>query len=195
MFSHCFEGIIGVNPDSGKTNWHIDVFGRESQRALGSPIVVGDAILATSGGVKGDKQTVIVRPVGKGAKTKVTELYRVKRQAPHVPTPIAFRDWLFLWSDQGIASCLERDTGKVVWQKRIGGNFFGSPVCIDGRIFCVDLDGEVVVIAAAGEFKELGRTSLGEGTRATPAVAKNTLFLRTDTHIFALGGSDSPRSK
>ena len=185
VFSHCFEGIVGVDAKSGKANWHIDVFGRASQRALGSPVVVGDAVVASSGGVKGDKQLVAVKP---GREGEVSEVYRVKRQAPHVPTPIAYKDWLFLWSDQGIASCLNKDDGKVIWQKRIGGNFFCSPICIDGSLYCVDLDGEVVVIEAADSYNELARNSLGKPTRSTPAVSGGTLFMRTEAHVFAIGG-------
>ena len=48
-------------------------------------------------------------------------------------------------------------------------------------------DGEVVTLAAADTFKVLGRSSLGESTRATPAVAGGRMFLRTESHIIAVG--------
>ena len=188
IFSHCYEGIIGVDPKTGRQNWHVDVFGRASQRALGSPVVTGELVLATSGGVNGDKQLVAVRPGGAGSAATVKEAYRVTRQTPHVPTPLIYKDRLFLWSDSGIASCLERDTGKVIWQKRIGGNFFGSPVCIDGKLYCIDVDGEVVVIAASDEYELLARNPLGETSRATPAVSGGTLFLRTESRVISVGG-------
>ena len=124
IFSHCFEGIIGVDTKTGKTNWHMDVFGRASQRALGSPVVSDKLVIASSGGVAGDKQVVAVSPTGSAADVKATEAFRLTRQAPHVPTPLIYKDWMFLWSDAGIVSCVMKDTGKNVWQKRIGGNFF-----------------------------------------------------------------------
>ncbi|MDA1016687.1 MAG: PQQ-binding-like beta-propeller repeat protein, partial [Planctomycetota bacterium] len=186
VFSHCFEGIVGVDAKSGTPNWHIDVFGRASQRALSSPLVIGDAIVATSGGVSGEKQLVVVKP---GKNGDVSEAYRIKRQAPHVPTPLAYKDWLFLWSDQGIVSCVNKIDGKVVWQKRVGGNYFCSPICINGRLFCVDVDGTVVVIEAADSFKELARNSLDKPTRSTPAVSGGTLFIRTESHVNSIGGA------
>ncbi len=188
IFSHCYEGIVGVDPKTGDQNWHIDVFGRASQRALGSPVIAGNFVVASSGGVGGERQVVVVNPHVSGKDVKVEEAYRVVRQAPHVPTPLVFRDWMFLWSDSGIATCVEHDSGEVVWQKRIGGNYFGSPICVDGKLYCVDLDGEVVVIAASDEYELLARNSLGHPSRATPAVSNGTLLIRTDSHLFSIGG-------
>lgn len=191
IFSHCYEGIIGVDLKTGHQNWHIDVFGRASQRALGSPIVAGDLVIASSGGIGGERQVVAVRPQQSGSQVRAEEAYRLIRQAPHVPTPLAYRNWLFLWSDAGIATCADRDSGRVIWQKRIGGNFFSSPICIDGKLYCVDLDGDVVVIAAADSYELLGRNSLGFPSRATPAVSNGTLLIRTESRLFSIGGSQN----
>ena len=188
IFSHCYEGIIGVAPKTGRQNWHIDVFGRASQRALGSPIIAGNLVVASSGGVGGERQVVVVSPQLFGEKVQAKEAYRVVRQAPHVPTPLVYQDWMFLWSDTGIATCLERDSGKVVWQKRIGGNYYSSPICIDGKLYCVDLDGEVVVIAASDNYELLARNSLGHPSRATPAVCNGALIIRTESQVISIGG-------
>ena len=188
IFSHCYEGIIGIDPQTGAQNWHIDVFGRASQRALGSPVIAGDFVVASSGGVNGDRQVVAVNPQATGEGVGVEEVYRVVRQAPHVPTPLVYRDWMFLWSDAGIVSCVQRDSGKVVWQKRVGGNFVGSPICINGRLYCADLEGQVVVVTASDEFEELARNPLGHPTRATPAVSNGVLLVRTESHLFSIGG-------
>ncbi|MDG2129125.1 MAG: PQQ-binding-like beta-propeller repeat protein [Fuerstiella sp.] len=188
VFTHCFEGITGVDPRTGQQTWHIDVFGRAPQRALGSPVLADDLVIATSGGIGGDRQLVAVRPSGSGVSVETTEAYRTKRQTPHVPTPIVYKDWLFMWSDQGIASCLDKSTGEVIWQERVGGNYFSSPICIDGKLYCADLDGKVVVIAAADKYTLLARNDLGEPTKATPAVSSGTLFLRTESQLYSLGG-------
>ena len=188
VFSHCYEGIIGVDPKTGQQTWHIDVFGRASQRALGSPVLTDDLVIATSGGVGGERQLVAVKPAGSGTNAEAGEAYRTNRQAPHVPTPLVYGDWLFMWSDQGIASCLDKSTGKVIWQKRVGGNYFSSPICIDGKLYCIDLDGNVVVIAASDQYKLLAKNSLGEPSKATPAVSGGRLYLRTESRLHSIGG-------
>lgn len=188
VFSHCFEGIVGIDPETGKQNWMIDVFGTFPQRAVGSPIVAGDLIIANSGALTGDKNVVAVRPSGNGTEPEVEEVYRVTKSAPHVPTTLAFDKWLFLWNDNGIVTCLDVATGEKIWQERVDGSFFGSPICVDGKMYCVDVDGTVVVIAASDEFEMLGRNKLGDSCRSTPAVHQGTLFIRTTNKLFSVGG-------
>lgn len=189
IFSHCYEGIVGVDLATGKLNWHLDVFGRDDQRALVSPIIAGDLVIAGSGAAGGTRHVVAVKVEQGAATLEATEAYHITRQAPHIPTPLAYGNWLFLWSDQGIATCLDRASGKIVWQQRIGGNFYSSPICIDGRIYCIDLDGVMVVIAATDKYEELARIPLGQPTSATPAVSNGTLFIRTESHVYSLGGA------
>ncbi len=189
IFSHCFEGIRGLDAKTGKEMWMIDVFGTFPQRAVGSPIVAGDLIIANSGARVADKNVVAVRL--KSTDTggiEVKEAYRLTRAAPHVPTPLVYGQWLFMWSDSGIVTCAKAHTGEQVWQKRVGGNYFGSPVCVGGRLYCIDLDGNVVVLAASDKFEELARTPLGSGSRSTPAISNGVMYLRTLTHLYSIGG-------
>jgi hypothetical protein len=43
----------------------------------------------------------------------------------------------------------------------------------------------VFVIEAANQFRVAHKTDLGEAIFATPAVARNTLFVRTEGHLWA----------
>lgn len=187
VFSHCFEGIVGISPVDGKQLWHVDVFGRASQRALGSVIQADDLIVATSGAFAGERQLVAVKPISaEQPDSKATEVWRTIKQTPHVPTPLVYKDWIFLWSDGGIVSCLEHATGKEVWKKRVGGNYFGSPICVDGKLYCIDVDGTVAVVSASDQYKLFGRFPLKEASKSTPAFSNGILYLRTDSKLFAL---------
>lgn len=185
IFTHCYEGIVGVDPASGRQKWMIDVFGRHSQRAVGSPIVYGDVVIGSSGAGGGEKNVVAIRPAA--GETPASETYRVQRTAPHVPTPLVYNDRLFLWGDGGIVACADASTGKSIWTGRVRGNFFGSPICVDGKLYCADVDGEIVVVAATDEFKELARNPVGEQIRSTPAVSGGTMFIRSASQLMAVG--------
>ncbi len=185
IFTHCYEGIVGVDPRSGRQKWMIDVFGRHSQRAVGSPIVYGDLVIGSSGAGGGERNVVAIRPASSGM--QATETYRVQRTAPHVPTPLVYHDRLFLWGDRGIVACADARTGKSIWTGRVRGNFFGSPVCVDGNLYCADVDGEIVVVAAADEFRELARNPVGQQIRSTPAVSGGTMFIRSASRLMAIG--------
>lgn len=192
-FSHSFEGIVGISPSNGKQLWHIDVFGRSSQRALGSVIQADNLIVATSGAFAGERQLVAVKPnlENEAAPTakdspSAVEAWRTTKQTPHVPTPLVYKDWIFLWSDQGIISCLKHATGKTIWKKRVTGNYFGSPICVDDKLYCIDVDGTVTVVSASEEFQLLGRIALGQPSKSTPAYSNGSLYFRTDSKLFAL---------
>jgi outer membrane protein assembly factor BamB len=78
-------------------------------------------------------------------------------------------------------------TGKIHWRERVGGNYSSSPVRVADVVYCISTEGDVVALAASDQFKLLGKSSLGEGSRASPAVALGRMFLRTDSHLFAVG--------
>jgi hypothetical protein len=55
-------------------------------------------------------------------------------------------------------------------------------------MYAMSTEGEVVVLAAADKYEELGRNPLGETTRATPAIAGGRMYLRTESHLVSIGG-------
>ena len=111
-----------------------------------------------------------------------------KSSAPYVTTICTADNLAFLWGDGGIVSCIDVPTGHVHWRQRVGGVFYGSPVRVGDRIYCISLDGDVVVLAASSEYKLLARNSLGEGSQATPAIAGGKMYLRTLSHLISIGG-------
>lgn len=189
VFSHCFEGITGVEAKSGKQIWHVDVFGTHSQRAVGSPVQFGDLIIANSGGVGGEKNAVAVRITTDGAKAVAKEAYRFQNSvAPHVPSPIVFDGKLFLWTDQGIVLCADAATGKKLWQARVGGKYFSSPICVNGMLYNHSVDGEMVVIGTGDTYELIAKNPIGEFSHASPAVGDGKLFVRTPSRLIAIGG-------
>jgi outer membrane protein assembly factor BamB len=124
-----------------------------------------------------------VRP-GKDAEV----VYRVDRQANYVPSPLAHGDLVYLWSDNGIVSCIDAKSGKPHWQERVGGTYSGSPIRVRDRLYCMSDEGEVVVLSAGTMFQEIARNALGEESRATPAVSGGRMYLRTFSHLMSLGG-------
>lgn len=187
IFTNWTYGITAVDPRSGKTNWETKVFSKDHlETAIGSPVVAGDLVLGTCGYLGKGNHTVAVRPVGEPGSGRAEEVYRVERGAPLTTTPLVVGDLLFLWTDDGRATCADAATGKVHWQRRIGGTFYGSPVCAGKHIYCTSADGEVVVLAAAKTFEELARVNLGEPSNATPAIARGKMFLRTESKLMAL---------
>ena len=182
------RGITSIDPRDGRINWEIAVFDeKHTETSIGSPITAGDLVLGTCGWLGYATHTVAVRPdVSQPGKADV--VYRVDRGAPLTTTPIVVGGLLFLWADEGIVTCVRSDTGELVWRRRVGGTYYGSPVAADGRLYCMSTDGRAVVLAADERYRLIARNPLGEGSHSTPAVAGGVMYLRTFSHLISIGG-------
>jgi outer membrane protein assembly factor BamB len=207
----CSEyGLVSLDPRTGRKNWQIEVF---ANRVVGSPVIVAGLIFGNCGQGGNGERLVAVRPgsapgissqdpgVGDGhsafsiqhsalsIQPRQPELvYDNKRSMPYVPTPVAYGRLLFLLADSGVVTCMDAPTGKIRWQQRIGGNYFASPVRVGDRIYCTSRKGEMVVLAAADKYKLLSRINLEERSNSTPAIADGVMYLRTASHLMAIGG-------
>jgi len=184
ILSSWAHGITSLDPQSGKVNWELPVF---QNRVVGSPTVAAGLIFAAAGVGGVGRQMVAVQPgdPDRGVEAKVA--YNIQGSLPYVPVPVARGSLVFLWNDQGIVTCLDGPTGKVHWRQRVGGDYFGSPVRLGDRLYCIARDGKLVVLAAADKFQLLARIDLGERSHSTPALAGGVLYLRTVSHLMALG--------
>jgi len=192
IFTHCYEGIVGVDAATGKQNWQIDVFGTHSQRAVGSPVVFEELVIGSSGAAGGKRNVVAVRPLSKPKvieETTVTaeEAYRLFKSSPHVPTPIIYQGRLYLWEDKGVVTAHDARTGDVIWRTRAGGTFFSSPIIVDGKLMNLDVTGKVIIIQLGEEPTILAENQLPEGGKGSMAVGAGRLFVRTETALYAIG--------
>ena len=188
------SGITGLNPRTGKQLWTSDIFDKSHvESAIGSPIVVGNLVLGVCGWLGHGNEVVAVRPpnitsTAAAPTTAPEKIYHIDRSAPLCTTPIAKDGLLFTWTDAGIAACSDAVTGETHWIKRIGGNYYSSPIIIGDALYNISTSGEVVVLSATTDYQQLGKSSLPEGTHSTPAVADGVMYIRTFTKLFAVGG-------
>ena len=73
--------------------------------------------------------------------------------------------------------------------ERLRGVFSASPVAADGKVYSTNEDGETFVLTAGREFKILARNPLRERTVGSLAISNGRIFVRTDDHLFSIGGS------
>jgi len=176
------SGISSHDLHTGKLNWQTE---KLPMRTVASPVVADGLVFAICGEGGNGKYFAAVR-TDLESEPGSRVVFERKTMLPYVPCLIAKDGLLFLWGDKGILVCLELASGKEIWSERIDGAFSGSPICIEDRLYCITETGEVVVLNAGREFKELGRTPLGDDSHSTPAVANGHLYLRTFRHLFAI---------
>jgi outer membrane protein assembly factor BamB len=186
VFTSKAHGATGVDAASGKVVW--EAKSAIPQRAVGSPFVAGDLVVANCGDQ--GKGTVVAVRLGGDPAAEPKVLYTVEPpQGCYVPTPLAVGDLLFVFSDGGQVSCARLATGQVLWsEKPAKGGYQGSPVCVNGKVYCMTAGGDVVVLAATEKYEPLAVNPLGEKSSATPAVAAGRMYLRTWSHLISIGG-------
>ena len=113
-----------------------------------------------------------------------------QKAGPYNPSPIVYGDYLYVLYDMGLLACYHAVTGEEVYGKRrIGPGaraFTSSPWAYGGKIFCLSEDGDTFVIRSGPEFELLGKNSLGELCMATPAIVRDGLIIRTESHVFRI---------
>lgn len=177
------EGITGLSPVDGAVLWQEP--GLYLARCVNSPFIAAGMVFSGSGeGGNGKDLKAVLPTMEKGSEPVVA--FELKKSLAQVPTPVAVGDRLFVWSDRGVVTCYNAVDGEEIWTKRIGGNYYSSPVAAGGKIYCVDAEGEVVCIAAADKYQLLGRSQLGEGSHATPAIHQGKMLLRTESSLACL---------
>ena len=113
-------------------------------------------------------------------------VWEQKKGMPRIPSFLYLEPYLFTLTESGIAYCLKADTGEVIWQERLGGSFFASPVAAESHIYFLSDDGDTVVIDVGPRFNLLARNSLGENTQASIAIAHGRLFIRTAYNLYCI---------
>jgi len=133
VFDSQGHGMYALSPDNGKVLWEYEK--AFDKRCVSSPFIAGDLILGSCGSGGGGNFVSAIKPPADPTTGKPALAYQIKQSAPYVPTGVAAANLAWLWSDAGIVTCIDAPTGKVRYQERVGGNYFGSPVWIDGRLF------------------------------------------------------------
>lgn len=134
----------------------------------------------------GGMRTLAVRCDGRGDVTKTHVVWTYPNAARQMPNLLLVDGLLYLIDINGVATCLEAATGKVVWKERLGGNFVSSPIYVDGRIYAFNREGAAYVLAPGREYRRLAVNQLKEGCMATPAAAGRSLLVRTFSELICV---------
>jgi outer membrane protein assembly factor BamB len=99
---------------------------------------------------------------------------------------------LFIGDFSGFVHCLDAETGKLQWVYDMKAHMWGSTFVADGKVYVGDEDGDFVVLKADRTMKLISETNLGAPVYSTPIVANGTMFVGSQTHLFAIAAGAKP---
>ena len=171
---------MGYDLETGSERWHVRGMGMQ---CIPSPIVEGNVLVAASG-----ENTMAIKLDGKsGNLTDSNMLWINKKAAAYLPSPVLYKGLVYIAGDRGINTCLDAAKGTVVWKKRLGDQYYASPVAGDGKVYFPSKEGIVFVVKAGPQYEVLAKNDMGEGIVASLAISDGQIFLRGEKHLFCIG--------
>jgi outer membrane protein assembly factor BamB len=139
---------------------------------------------------QGKNSAFAVKAGGAGDVSKSHVLWKKTKGLPYVTSALVYGGQLVMVKDGGIVTAYDAKTGNEIYMERAidDGKYYASPVAANGHIYFTSLDDGVVTVLNAGTSKpEVVATNpkLGERVAATPAIADDTIYLRTAGHLYA----------
>ncbi len=171
------------DPESGKEIWRVSYGDGFSN--VPRPVHADGLVYIVTGFQ--EPSLLAVRSGGTGDVTRTHVAWTLERGVPHTSSPLIVGNELYIVSDIGIASCLDRKTGETLWRQRIGGNYSASPIFVDGRIYFLSEEAVATAIAPGREFRRLASSELDGRTLASMAVSLGSIFIRSDRHLYRIG--------
>jgi hypothetical protein len=172
----------------GKLIWEM---GGMSSIVIPTPMTKHGLLYLTSGYVGDENRPVfVIKPGARGVLTDTFIAWKLPQAGPYNPSPILYGDYYFTLLDRGFLTCHDARTGKEIFGKQridpAAAAFTASPWASNGKLFLLSEDGDTFVVSASGKYELLGKNSLNEMAMATPAIAGDSLYIRTATRIYKI---------
>jgi outer membrane protein assembly factor BamB len=186
---------IGYGVD-GKELWRLSgLSGQATPTAIAA-----DGFLYVGTGSQGESNRPMfaVRPgasgdisLAEGSESNEFVAWRNPQASAYTSSPLSYGGRIYVVNDNGILTVFDPRTGERLYRARVGGGgftFSSSPWAYGGHVFFLSEDGDTFVAKEGPSYVEVGRNSLQEMTLASPAIAGDALYIRTQSKLYRLSG-------
>ena len=178
------QWFVAYDPLTGSELWRMEHGAGFS--VVPSPVATEGVVYFSSGYLA--PEMISVRTDGSGDVTNTHVLGRIKRQAPTQSSPLLVGQRIYTVSEAGVGVCLNDSLSKVLWQKRLGGNYSASPLLAGGKVYFFSREGVGTVVDNGEQGPTIeSRNQLDGMIMATPAIVDGQLFIRTAEHLYCIG--------
>ena len=172
------EGITCVSAKSGTVQWSYN----EGASTIPSSVTSADSAIlyVPSNGI------TAIKPRKDNNTPEI--VWQESQLRPGTSSPIIVGDNIYIINRAGVLNAAKKDTGERLWRLRLEGPFSGSPVSSNGHIYVAsERKGVFQSIDINGKEGMLrGSIELGETILGTPAIANNSIFIRSDGHLWKI---------
>ena len=174
--------LDAYDPATGRRLWHLGNL--VGNRVIPSPVVGRGMVFATQGM---RRDLLAVRLGGSGELSRKDVVWKYTQGTSDSPTPVVWGNLVFMIANNGVARCLDAETGRLYWKQRLKGHYRASPLAADERVYFLNMEGRTTVVAASSRYDRLTENELEDQTIATPAVSGKRIYIRGHKWLYCVG--------
>ncbi len=143
---------------------------------IASSTTVGDRIYRPNDGIEALRWDAATR--------QLVTLWDESRLKSGNPCPVVHNGRIYVTKSAGIVVCASAEDGNTLWQVRLKGPFWATPVIAGAHLYAVNHAGLMQVVQLGEEGKLVWSGELEPGVLASPAVSDGAIYFRTDGHVW-----------
>jgi outer membrane protein assembly factor BamB len=168
------RGVTAVDALTGKVLWDYEAL----CDAISSPVVAGRRIYLPSNGVTALDLDDPAR--------KPQLAWESPRIHPGAGSVAVHDGRVYVVNGSGVLVCGDAETGDVLWQLRLEGRCWATPIVTDDCVYALNSDGKMFAVQLGEKGKIIGRSDFGVVIQGTPAIEGNAIFVRSDAHLWKI---------
>ncbi|MCZ6796043.1 MAG: PQQ-binding-like beta-propeller repeat protein [Planctomycetota bacterium] len=180
------HSVASYDPRSGRRHWLID---GPTEQFVASMVSDSRLVFLTAGFP--ERHILAIRPDGHGDVTDSHVVWRTKRGAAYVPSPIVEGSYFLVVSDGGVASCFDTTSGERLWMERIGSRYSASTVSAGELVYFTSDEGVATVVRPGRTLDIVARNKLGDRLISSPAISGGRIYFRGAKHLHCVGATSA----
>jgi outer membrane protein assembly factor BamB len=171
------DGIAAYDPRSGEQRWKFEA----KSGGIPSATATGNRVYIPAGGLTALDITG----------TSPSLAWESNKLATANASPVVHDGKVYVLNRAGVLTCGSEEKGDDLWQLRLKGTFWATPVIASDHLYACNKDGQCFVVELGGKDsgakgKLVHTAEMGEAFYGSPAVAHNALYLRGEKSLFKI---------
>ena len=185
-----YDALTGTKLWEFDTNPKTAVWPKTRNELIATPVIVGDRVFIGNGQDpehgEGTGHFYAIDATKRGDITGSGRVWHFDGIRRTLSTAAVADGLVYIADFSGFLYCLDVDSGKEIWKHDLFAAVWGSPLVVDGKVYIADEDGDVAVLAHGRVKKVLSEMNMGGPVYGTVTPARGTLFLNTQSQLFAI---------
>lgn len=175
---HGRDALSALDPATGKLLWKYPA----SCHTTASLTTAGNRIFLPANGIHALEYDRATR--------KARLLWYEPRLRGGNASPVAVDGKVYVVKPPAIFVCGDAQTGRVLWQVRLKGPVWATPVVAGGHAWVVNHKGLVQVVRLGTKGELVATSQIDPGILASPAVADGAIYFRSDENLWKISSGN-----